>query len=103
MTFHFRLLRRSLYEQVGGVDPSITYAEDYDLCLKLAEVTQIYHLQEPLYYYRVHSETISKRHRREQIENSRMAVAHALKRRGLDERYQLDLEIASRAALRKKR
>ena len=81
MTFHFRLLYRSLYEQVGGVDPDISYAEDYDLCLKLAEVTQIYHLQEPLYYYRVHSKTISKRHRKEQIRNAKMAVAYAIERR----------------------
>lgn len=86
MTFHFRLLRRSLYEQVGGVDPGFPYAEDYDLCLKLAEVTQVHHLQKPLYYYRIHSETISRRHRLEQIENSKMAVAHALKRRELGDR-----------------
>jgi glycosyltransferase involved in cell wall biosynthesis len=83
MTFHFRLLRRSVYEQVGGVDPRITYAEDYDLCLKLSEVTQIYHLQESLYYYRVHPASISRQHQREQIENARMAIAHALERRGM--------------------
>jgi len=35
MVMHFRLLRRTVYEQVGGIDPTIEYAEDYDLCLKL--------------------------------------------------------------------
>jgi glycosyltransferase involved in cell wall biosynthesis len=83
MTFHFRLLRHSLYEQVGGVDPRLSYGEDYDLCLKLSEVTQIYHLQESLYYYRVHPASISKRHQREQILNARVAIAHALERRGM--------------------
>jgi glycosyltransferase involved in cell wall biosynthesis len=85
MTFQFRLLRRSLYEQVGGVDPGIPYAEDYDLCLKLSEVTQFYHLREPLYYYRIHSASMSKRHQREQIRDARVAVTHALKRRGLED------------------
>ena len=44
MTFHFRLIRRSVYDRVGGVDDSLASAEDYDLCLKLSEVTEIYHL-----------------------------------------------------------
>lgn len=86
MTFHFRLLRRSLYDQVGGVDLNIPYAEDYDLCLKLSEVTQIHHIQDPLYYYRVHPASISKRHRREQMASAQMAVAHALARRSLPNR-----------------
>ena len=30
MTFHFRLLRRSVYQQVGGVEPSSRQAVDYD-------------------------------------------------------------------------
>ena len=49
MTFHFRLLRRSVYEQVGGIDPTFTTSEDYDLCLRRSEVTDIYHLPQPLY------------------------------------------------------
>lgn len=33
MIFHFRLFRRSVYEQIGGIDESFTCAYDYDLCL----------------------------------------------------------------------
>jgi glycosyltransferase involved in cell wall biosynthesis len=55
MTFHFRLIRRTCYEQVGGIDPSFTTAEDYDLCLKLSEITDFYHLPRSLYFYRRHS------------------------------------------------
>lgn len=32
MTFHFRLFRRRVFEQVGGVDESLECAVDYDLC-----------------------------------------------------------------------
>lgn len=52
MTFHFRLIRRSVYDAVGGVDDSFVHGEDYDLCLKLSEVTEVYHIAKPLYYYR---------------------------------------------------
>jgi len=54
MTFHFRLIRRSVYDEVGGVDTSFMAAQDYDLCLKLSEVTEIKHLDKPLYLYRNH-------------------------------------------------
>ncbi|WP_265278363.1 hypothetical protein [Nostoc sp. KVJ3] len=27
MIFHFRLIRRTVYEQVGGIDPNFTYAK----------------------------------------------------------------------------
>ena len=61
MTFHFRLMRRSVYDQGGGIDPTFAWAEDYDLCLKLSEVTNIYHLPKPLYYYRRHVGNIMSR------------------------------------------
>ena len=54
MTFHFRLIRRECFEQAGGIDPYFESAIDYDLCLRLSEITQIKHLKVPLYEYRVH-------------------------------------------------
>jgi hypothetical protein len=102
MTFHFRLLRRSLYEQVGGVDCAFTAAMDYDLCLKLSEITQIHHLSEPLYFYRIHSQRISTERRMEQIECSVRAVKDALERRGLSQQFELEVEIRSRFNLKPK-
>jgi glycosyltransferase involved in cell wall biosynthesis len=86
MTFHFRLLRRSVYDQVGGVAVEYSYALDYDFCLKLSEVTEIYHLKRPLYYYRKHTESISHQHRTEQENQTIKAIASALERRGLSAR-----------------
>jgi len=103
MTFHFRLMRRSVYEQVGGIDDMLESAEDYDLCLKLSEITNFKHLAKPLYRYRYHSQSLSRELRFKQIECSRMAVTRALERRGLDDRFELDVEIREKFTLRSKR
>lgn len=100
MTFHFRLMRRDAIDAAGGIDPSIQVAIDYDLCLRLSEVTEFAHVAKELYYYRTHRETISHKHRLEQILASQDAIARALVRRGLDERYQIDVEIVGQFFLR---
>jgi GT2 family glycosyltransferase len=93
MTFFFRLMRREVFEQVGGLDESMTHVEDYDLCLKLSEATEVRHVKKPLYYYRCHGLSASQQYPRQQAENACYAIANALKRRGLAERLQVQLEI----------
>jgi glycosyltransferase involved in cell wall biosynthesis len=91
MTFQFRLLRREVYDRVGGIDRDFQSAEDYDLCLKLSEVTEFYHLQKPLYYYRKHTDSVSVIGKKTQIEYSGKAVNNALQRRGLTDRYRFSI------------
>jgi hypothetical protein len=67
MTFHFRIFRRSLYEQIDSIDTRFTCAMDYDLSPKLSEVTQVYPLPHLLYFYRDHPDSISQARRLEQI------------------------------------
>jgi glycosyltransferase involved in cell wall biosynthesis len=94
MTFHFRLIRRAVYDQVGGIDPTFAWAEDYDLCLKLSEVTAVHHLPKPLYSYRRHAGNATH-HQLDVIHWSAIAISKAMVRRGLDQHYQLDLDIVS--------
>ena len=102
MTFHFRLMRRKWFDAVGGVDESLNEAQDYDLCLKLSEVTTIEHLPKPLYLYRVHPQSISQASRLGQIMCSREAIARAIKRRGMDREYDVELELVGRFTLKRK-
>ncbi|BAY66642.1 filamentous hemagglutinin outer membrane protein (plasmid) [Calothrix brevissima NIES-22] len=102
MIFHFRLFRRDVYDQVGGINEEFELAQDYDLCLRISEVTEIEHLAKPLYYYRHHLESVSHQKRIEQILTARDAINLALQRRGLEKHYELDLQIVGRYHLRKK-
>ncbi|HEY9654890.1 MAG TPA: glycosyltransferase, partial [Crinalium sp.] len=93
MTFHFRLMRRSVFDQVGGINGALDYVEDYDLCLRLSEVTEIRRVREPLYYYRNHTGSASQQWRLEQVLRSRTAIAQALKRRGLADQLAIEVQL----------
>jgi glycosyltransferase involved in cell wall biosynthesis len=93
MTFHFRLIRRSILEAVGGFHESYPCAQDYDLCLRLSEAAEVKHISRPLYYYRTHPETISHQQSLEQIQCSHKAIAAALERRGLADLLELKLQV----------
>jgi glycosyltransferase involved in cell wall biosynthesis len=101
MVFHFRLFRRSVYQQVGGLDSTKHSSPDYDFCLKVSEVAVIEHLAEPLYYYRHHAGSISQTQRVIQIEESQRSIVAALARRGLSDQYALNVEIIGRFSLQR--
>jgi hypothetical protein len=102
MTYHFRLMRKVMFDRVGGVDESFNRAPDYDLCLKLSEITQFRHVDKPLYLYRVHDQAVSQQERVAQIYESRDAINAALKRRGMVDTVELKLEIVGKFSLVKK-
>jgi filamentous hemagglutinin family protein len=81
MTFHFRLMRRTVFDEVGGSDESFYVSEDYELCLRLSEVTHVQRVSKPLYYYRVHRESITQQQKAEQNRLALIAIKQARKRR----------------------
>ncbi|MFZ5563310.1 MAG: glycosyltransferase, partial [Thermodesulfobacteriota bacterium] len=103
MIFHFRMFRRSTLDRVGPFDPEFGVAWDYDYCLRVSETCPIIHLARPLYRYRVHEQNASTAFNYEQIDASRRAVEKALQRRGMDDRYELNVQIFSQFHLRKKK
>lgn len=92
MTFHFRLMRASIFEAIGGINPYSGWAEDYDLCLRFSEVTQIGCLQKCLYRYRLHQKQISKSHRQQQMADSVKAIQNALIRRRLADKVKVEFD-----------
>lgn len=53
------IIRTSTYQRVGGYDPTIAYAVDYELAARLSRVGDYLHTDEPLFYGRSHSESSS--------------------------------------------
>jgi glycosyltransferase involved in cell wall biosynthesis len=83
--FPMRAYRRNIVAMVGGYSNELTSAVDYDLGLKLDEVTKIHRIKEPItYYYRQHSEQVSAKARLEQDLNAKNALQDALKRRKIN-------------------
>jgi hypothetical protein len=83
--FPMRFYRRSVVEEVGGYSDELTSAVDYDLALKLDEITKIHRIKDPItYHYRQHDFQVSTRARPEQDLNAKKALEDALKRRGID-------------------
>jgi glycosyltransferase involved in cell wall biosynthesis len=102
MTFHFRLMRQAVFDAAGGIDERFDCMLDYDLCLRLSEVTMIEHLPENLYFYRAHGKQMFSQMKIEQILTSQRCVQDALVRRGMASEYETELEIFGRVHLRKK-
>ena len=92
MTFHFRLIRRSVYILSGGFNTQFNLVEDYDLCLRLSEITQIKKVEKFLYQYRIHPESGTRTKGLDMIHLCKEAMEEALKRRNLDKKYKVKVE-----------
>jgi len=53
------LMRRTALERVGGYDPKMEFAEDYDLWLRLSQIGELRNLDDVLLLYRRHSSQVS--------------------------------------------
>lgn len=58
---HFSVIRKTLYDKIGGERPEYNGAQDWDLFLRVfRETKQIYHVPKVVYSWRVHSESTAK-------------------------------------------
>lgn len=83
--YPMRFYRKIAIEKVGLYSETLTSAVDYDLALKLDEITKIIRIENFYsYYYRQHKEQVSTKKRYEQNLNAKKALEDAIKRRGLN-------------------
>ena len=77
------MMRRELVLAAGGYRPAYRHAEDYDLWLRLAGMTRLANLPEPLLSYRITPGQVSARHMVEQAQGAAIAwLAHQLRNAG---------------------
>jgi cellulose synthase/poly-beta-1,6-N-acetylglucosamine synthase-like glycosyltransferase len=77
------VVRRAVYEAVGGFDARLEYAEDWEMWVRIAARYAVWYEPEPLAVYRVHTSSLSGQMLRtgENVRRLRLAVetnAHAL-------------------------
>jgi GT2 family glycosyltransferase len=101
-TFHFRLIRKSVFDQVGGIGANQNYCYEYDLCLRLSEVTQVQKVPTTLYFYRKHSHQISSTAIQEQQEAALKVAQAALRRRKMQSTHELELTSSGKFRLRRR-
>lgn len=51
------LFRRSILDEIGGIDPKITYIVDYDFWVRIANTGKVYSILEPLNLFRVRNDS----------------------------------------------
>ena len=70
------VVRREVYEQLGGFDSRLTWTEDWEMWVRLAALYPVWYEPEPLALYRIHSNSSSGRHTRsgENIRDVRRAI-----------------------------
>ena len=81
---HLTSIRRDMVQKAGGFRPEFDSAQDYDLFLRVIELTdRIHHVSRILYHWRrsENSSSISVRQKPQQLDASRRAIEDHLKRR----------------------
>ena len=76
------MVRRECLQEIGFYfSEGLNASEDYDLCLRLAEVTRLAVIETPLYLYRQHLQSASRTQEQRQAYNKAIALERALRRR----------------------
>jgi hypothetical protein len=75
------MMRRAVFERLGGYDVSFAAAQDYDLWLRALDITDIANLPEVLLEYREHAESVTSRRGEVQAACALRALQAALQRR----------------------
>ena len=95
MTGPLRIMRMQACRDAGGFARAHADAIDYDLCLRLSEVTQVIHVPQVLYRRRIHPLAPDVARWAEGIEARYSAFVDAVRRRGLDAQYDHALHVDS--------
>ncbi len=103
---HVLVVKRSLFDQVGGVRTEFDGAQDYDLMLRATELVdpaEIVHIPEVLYHWRTLAGSASGDTGAKPwaFEAGRRAVEEAVRRRGIDAEVTMHPRIAGSYAVRR--
>ncbi len=90
---HLSVIRKKLVTKVGGFEIGLEGAQDYDLFLKVTELTNnIYHIPKILYHWRMveGSTSMTMDNKNYALDKGKIAISNALKRRKIDADVMVD-------------
>lgn len=93
---HFRMFRRQTWARTEGFREDIVNGVDYDIFLKMSEVSEFRHVEEILYERRWHGDNTSYVNEAFQTTNTYRVQREALKRLDLDRHWDVHLPDPSR-------
>lgn len=77
---HLKVIRRSVYLMAGGCDDVFSGVQDWSLALKIAEFGKLHYIDQPLYYHRVHSASVTRSDSVAQFYKSNVLRRHFIER-----------------------
>ena len=87
---HFRMFRARDWWRTTGFATDIKNAVDFDMFLKMSEVTEMKHVREWSYVYRIHEKSTSVSESDIQIRNHFISIQRSLDRRDLSDRWSVE-------------
>lgn len=89
------LFRRTVAKEVGGIDETIPFLEDWSLWLRLTEKHAIEYCDEPLAYYRQHNQNATKNFQRT-YKAMRMTLQKFVRKLPIPQRYLVYARVLAR-------
>lgn len=82
---HFFTFKKEAYLKTSGINTSLKFAEDLDMYLKLYEIGEFYFIDKPLYFYRIHNNSLTNiiDKKKDNKIYWHQALLHALERRNI--------------------
>ena len=90
------MLRKSIFEKVGYFDESLKFWQEYELSIRIAQVSNLYYVSHPLIYYRINQ------HDKERLTNKYFTWKESvkyihIKHQNLYAKLPINLKIAAKA------
>lgn len=72
------IIKKVLFQQVGGIDNNLKVAEDYDIFLKIANIAKVVAVENILCKYRIHANNLSHSNMKETFDESILLIQRYL-------------------------
>ena len=80
--FSTALIPRDYLDQIGLYDETLTVAEDWDLWVRLTQKYDFANVQQPLYFYRKHGGSLTRRQQLKNVLRIQLAIIEKARRGG---------------------